>query len=390
MTNLWSSNHPARFWLCEPSPPDEVWKAAIDKALPVLGLPDQPTDADALLEAVLGEGQFGPDRYRMSLAKRVYYEVKPLLPRSLTRVMRQKYSTPTQETFRLGWPVEDRYVRFLLEVLRQVMLEMGVTSLEYTHFWPEGRPYAFVLTHDIEWAKGQAYVRPVADLVERHGFRSCFNFVPERYELDYDLMAELNERGFEVGVHGLKHDGKLFTSRATFDRRVGQINAYVKKFGAKGFAAPLTHRNPDWMQAFDVEWDRSFFDTDPYEPMVGGVMTIWPFFMGKFVELPYTMVQDYTLTAVVQADSTELWSEKLAFVEQSGGMALLNTHPDYLLDEKVWALFEQFLAAMQARDGYWHALPRDVAQWWRARADGTDERAVKCTAGLEDGQIVLV
>ncbi|HML20712.1 MAG TPA: hypothetical protein PKD09_03620 [Aggregatilinea sp.] len=390
MSNLWSSNHPSRFWLCDPSPSEEVWQAAIDKALPVLGLPDRPANADALMEAVLGEGQFGPDRYRMSLAKRVYYEVKPLLPRSLTRLMRQKYSTPTQETFRLGWPVEDRYVRFLLDTLRNAMQEMGVTSLEYTHFWPEARRYAFVLTHDIEWAKGQAYVRQVADLVESHGFRSCFNFVPERYELDYDLMAELNERGFEVGVHGLKHDGKLFTSRATFDRRVGKINAYVKKFGAQGFAAPLTHRNPYWMQAFDVSWDRSFFDTDPYEPMVGGVMTIWPFFMGKFVELPYTMVQDYTLTSVRQEFTPDRWLEKLAFVERSGGMALLNTHPDYLLDDKVWNLFDQFLGTMEQRSDYWHALPRDVAQWWRARAEGSDTRIVKCAAVLENGTIELV
>jgi len=391
MANLWSRNHPRYFWLGQSHAPDEVWQRAIERALPILELPTVPSDADELLEMVLGEAQFGPDRYRLSFAKRVYYIVKPLLPRSFTRLLRQQYSRPTQETFKLGWPIEDRYVRFLLEVLRQVMLEQGVSSLSYRHFWPEGRRYAFVLSHDVEWAKGHDFVRQVADLVESKGFRSCFNCLPERYPLDYSLLAELQERGFEVGVHGLKHDGKLFTSREQFERRVTRINAYVKKFNAVGFAAPLTHRNPYWMQALDVEWDRSFFDTDPYEPMVGGVMTIWPFFTGKFVELPYTMIQDYTLTSVLNETTPRLWMDKLAFIEQHGGMALLNTHPDYLLEDRVWDVFAEFLTTIQGRDGYWHALPREVAAWWQARAqpEATDARVTDGTAEIVGDRVVL-
>ena len=45
----------------------------------------------------------------------------------------------------------------------------------------------------------------------------------------------------------------------------------------------------------------------------------------------------------------------------------------------------EFLKAMKGRDGYWHALPRDVARWWRARA--VDARAcadVKAMFGTPD------
>ena len=54
MTNLWSSNTPARFWLCQPGVPDEQWAAAIQRALPVLGPSLQPDDIDHLLALVLG------------------------------------------------------------------------------------------------------------------------------------------------------------------------------------------------------------------------------------------------------------------------------------------------------------------------------------------------
>jgi hypothetical protein len=141
----------------------------------------------------------------------------------------------------------------------------------------------------------------------------------------------------------------------------------MKDFGAVGFRSPLTHRNPEWMQALDVEYDLSFFDTDPFEPIPGGTMSIWPFFLGCFVELPYTLMQDYTLTAVLGESTPRLWLEKLNFIEENYGMALLNSHPDYLMFQNTWNVYYQFLLAMKEREGYWHALPSQVANWWKNR-----------------------
>ena len=201
------------------------------------------------------------------------------------------------------------------------------------------------------------------------GFRSSFNFVPERYPIDQSLIAELKERGFEVGIHGLKHDGKLFSSRNEFERRAKLINKYLKAFGAVGFRTPLTHRNPEWMQALEIEYDLSFFDTDPFEPTPGGTMSVWPFFIGHFVELPYTLVQDYTLTSVLGETSPRLWLEKVDFIKEFHGMALLNSHPDYLKDSKTFRIYVEFLETMKKNREYWHALPRDVARWWKSRAE---------------------
>jgi hypothetical protein len=305
----------------------------------------------------------------LSRFKQFYYQlVRPLLPDFLRTPLRTFLLSRQRNGFTLNWPIEDRYVRFQFEIVARLMANKQLDTISHIHFWPAGKQYALVLTHDIEANNGQNYVREVAALEEEYGFRSSFNFVPEKYCVDLKLISELEGRGFEVGVHGLKHDGKLFSSKAVFDARAERINRYLKQWNAVGFRSPMTHRNPEWMQALNIEYDLSFFDTDPFEPMPGGTMSIWPFMMGHFVELPYTLVQDHTLMVTLGETTPRLWLEKVAFLRLYHGLALVNTHPDYLRDPRHFAIYEAFLKSMSDQEDYWHALPRDAARWWRARA----------------------
>ena len=372
VADLYAANTLEAFWkplLDSPISTDE-WDRAVRAARSVLPRASEPLESgseDPRL-ATLGEGIFGPRRWQLSLGKRLYYELKPWLPRRVAIVLRQQYRQTQEHEFALGWPVEDRYVRFQYECLTHVMRQRGLHKLAYLNFWPDGHRFALVLTHDVEEADGQRFVEQVANLEEELGFRSSFNFVPERYPIDGALFASLRQRGFEIGVHGLKHDGKLFSTRHTFEQRAAKINAYLRGWGAVGFRAPLMHRNAEWLQALNVEYDLSFFDTDPHEPMAGGTQSIWPFFLGSFVELPYTLTQDHTLMVILGERTPRLWLEKVAFIERWRGMALVNTHPDYLLRPGNLDMYAQFLRAVRERADYWHALPRDVARWWTQRA----------------------
>jgi hypothetical protein len=369
---LYRENSPDRFWrfLDEAEFTPAEWTAAVRMAAAVL--PEEARSRGDAIESILmqtlGEGQFGPAHWHLGHAKRAYYAFKPVLPRALTRRMKRVYGAHRGAARQLEWPVESRYVRFQFEVAHQIAGIVGRPKLPFIDFWPHGHRYAFVLTHDIETTDGQSYVRRVADLDAEFGFRSSFNFVPERYPLDRKLMAELRARGFEIGVHGLKHDGRDFSSAREFSRRAVLMNRHLRECGAVGFRAPLTHRNPEWMQALDIEHDGSFFDTDPYEPIAGGTMCIWPFQLGRFVELPYTLPQDYTVAEVLGETTPRLWFEKVNFIRAHHGMALLNTHPDYLRDQKTWSIYAEFLRVMSERSDYYHALPCEVARWWRARA----------------------
>jgi peptidoglycan/xylan/chitin deacetylase (PgdA/CDA1 family) len=374
MKELFLSNSADAFWRPVQSLPQPLWERAILRArdcLPAALNNGHGPAAEEVIPAVLSESLFGPARYRLSKLKSVYYTVaRPLLPAWVRPLLRKVWVRPpsAEREPLLKWPVEERYVQFQWKVIANAMEEAGRNPLDIVGLWPNGNRFSFVLTHDVEARKGHDFVREVMALEEQYGFRSSFNFVPEGYKVDQALLEEMAARGFEVGVHGLKHDGRLFSSRERFAERSKKINGYLSQWGAVGYRSPMTHRHPEWMQALDIEYDLSFFDTDPYEPMAGGTMSIWPFFIGRFVELPYTLMQDHTYLEVLQQRSPQLWLEKVEFLQAHYGMVLLNSHPDYLLKPGHLPVYESFLAAMQKYQQCWHALPRDVARWWRRRA----------------------
>jgi glycosyltransferase involved in cell wall biosynthesis len=258
--------------------------------------------------------------------------------------------------------------------------------------WPEGKKFAFVLTHDVESKAGLGKCRPLMQLETELGFRSSFNFVPEGdYRVPSELREELTANGFEVGIHDLKHDGHLFGSRRGFKRRAVRINDYARKWGAAGFRSGFMLRNLDWLHDLDVRYDASTFDTDPFEPQPDGGHTIFPFWVPRrpgrpingqhstinsssegYVELPYTLPQDSTLFLVLRETTPEIWMRKVDWVAEQGGMVLLDAHPDYMsfrdsrqtAKEYPVALYREFLIYVKTRYAgqYWHALPKEVAK----------------------------
>ena len=214
------------------------------------------------------------------------------------------------------------------------------------------------------------------------GFRSSFNFVPEGdYQVPAELREELTARGFEVGIHDLKHDGRLFTSRSNFKRRAARINHYAREWGASGFRSGFMLRNLDWLHDINVEYDASTFDTDPFEPQPEGGHTIFPYWVPRpdansssegYVELPYTLPQDSTLFLVLGETTPEIWMRKLDWIAEHGGMALVIVHPDYVsfngsrqtTTDYPAELYREFLTYVKTKYSgeYWHGLPKETAE----------------------------
>jgi len=246
--------------------------------------------------------------------------------------------------------------------------------------WPEQKRFAFVLTHDVEGQRGQEKCEMLVKLEEKLGFRSCMFFVSEGYKVRQDLRDHLTSHGFEVGIHGLKHDGSLYSSRKEFMRQSIRINRYLKEWNSVGFRAPFMERDLDWLHELDIEYDCSTFDTDPFEPQPGGVEVIYPFLVpraegkGCYVELPYTLPQDWTLFVLMKQRGIELWKKKLDWIVEQGGMVLMLTHPDYMnFGDKKRKFYEypverykDFLNYVKSKyEGqYWHALPKDITRFW--------------------------
>jgi peptidoglycan/xylan/chitin deacetylase (PgdA/CDA1 family) len=312
--------------------------------------------AEAVLREALAEDV---DAAQLSPAFRAYYRLRSIIPLPIRQLL-QRYRSVEQTR---DWYLAHCFERSLAAACKLA----GESGLHTIHPWPHGARFAFVPTHDVETAEGMRRIERIANLEEDLGFRSSWNVVPHKYRVDRGLVRDLQARGFEIGVHGYNHDGKLFTSRAAFDSRVSAINAALNDFGAVGFRAPMVHRNLQWMQALDIEYDASCFDTDPYQAMPGGIGSVWPFIAGRFVELPYTLPQDHTLFIALGERDCRIWKAKFDHVTRLGGMALLITHPDYLDPGPRLDAYRGLLEHAREAEGVWQALPRQVAAWWRER-----------------------
>lgn len=263
--------------------------------------------------------------------------------------------------------------------------------------WPANKRFALVLTHDVDTAEGQAKCKLLMELEKNLGFRSSFNFVPRRYVVQADLRNALTENGFEVGVHGLYHDGRYYESREKFRERADKINDYLKEWGSVGFRSPSMLHNLDWIHDLNIKYDASTFDTDPFEPQPDGMSTIFPFwvqhksFQRGYVELPYTLAQDFTLFVLMREKDFGIWKRKLDWIIEHRGMALLNVHPDYMNfserksepEEYPAKYYEEFLQYVKSRyEGqYWHVLPKDMSEFWA-------NEMVKAR-GLSSGQFMM-
>lgn len=307
------------------------------------------------------------------LRNRIYYRIKPLLPDRLRLRLRRAYSQQVRRRVADQWPI----------------LPGSERPPDGWPGWPEGRKFAVVLTHDVEGPKGLAQCRPLMDLERELGFVSSFNFIPEGpYHTPPELRAELAAHGFEVGVHDLHHDGRLYDSPAGFAAKAAEINRHLKEWGAVGFRSGFMLNRLDWLHQLDIAYDASTFDTDPFEPEPRGQETIFPFWVpapgadgsraprSGYVELPYTLTQDSTLFLLLKETTPDLWLQKTDWIARHGGMVLVNVHPDYLalhgeppvpLKSFPVDIYRQFLITLREKygDSFWQPRPREVAEYVR-------------------------
>lgn len=295
---------------------------------------------------------------------RLYYFFKPIIPRRLQLFVRRLLGKTFSEKYKNVWPI----------------FPGSEKKPESWIGWPDGKRFALVLTHDVEWRKGHDRCIELLELEKKLGFKSSFNLVPERYKVDKELRDFIVKEGFEVGVHGLKHDGKLFRSRKIFSERAIKINQYLKEWNSIGFRAPAVHHNLKWIGELNIEYDLSTFDTDPFMPQPDGVGTIFPFLVERtnaqpsYVELPYTLDQDFTLFILLNETSPQIWIDKLNWIAKNGGMALVIVHPDYInfenknkFEEYPVSFYFDFLNYIKEKYAgqYWNALPREVSAYYK-------------------------
>ena len=340
-----------------------------------------------------------------SALKSVYYWFRPFMGRSMRRFAQKFRAGDWRKRQFPQWPV-DTTVESICEKLMLLSLQAsGVDRIPFIWFWPYGTRGCISMTHDVESSVGRDFTEKLLNIDDSFGIKASFQIVPDgRYTVTREYLNSIRDRGFELCVQDLNHDGRLFDEQGEFLRRVAQINRYGREYDAKGFRSAVLYRKPEWYEYLDFEFDMSMPNVAHLDPQRGGCCTVMPYFIDEILELPLTTIQDYTLLHLLNERSTSLWKSQIESILGKNGLATILVHPDYITETDTEAVYKdllRMLAQMRQREALWFALPRDVNIWWRARNEMSivevggswrvigegSERAVLAFAKIVDGQL---
>lgn len=348
---------------------DALASAQIDGA--VCRLPFNPTEvADNLrLERYQEKGD---SSFAKKVIRGVYYALRPTFPVAFRRHLQRIWLRDWSKKPFPRWPV-DRSVDQMFERLMYLATQSHPDAeIPFIWFWPEAQSSCAIMTHDVETATGLAFTSQLMDINDSFSIKSSFQLIPDaRYSVTPKILASIKERGFEVNVHDLKHDGHLYDSHDKFKQAALKINSFIDRFESRGFRSGALYRNQEWYSEFQFSYDMSVPNVAHLDPQHGGCCTVMPYFVGDVLEIPVTMTQDHTLFNVLETYSLDLWREQMESIMKQHGLISFIVHPDYIQTTKSRDAYLQLLAHLsEVRDkaGLWIALPGEVDTWWRQRS----------------------
>ena len=248
-----------------------------------------------------------------------------------------------------------------------------------------GKRFALLLTHDIDSRAELDLIEPIRARERELGIRSAFGFIPEMTWPTDRLVDTLLGEGCQVYWHDLAHDAQLpWTTAQEVRQRIAAIDA------ASTWAPRITTfrsgqllMSPSLLSVLGERFaiDLSIPDSERGGPYgtVAGCGSVVPFRIGRLLELPMTMPQDYYLARVFGLNPRsiyDVWSVKLDHIARVGGVAVLNSHPVWInpVDRHaagMWAMYQRFLEVAVARDDVLVSTPDEVSRAISASLDGS-------------------
>jgi hypothetical protein len=344
-----------------------------------LKLPFNPTE---IVRNFQLENYTGSSRKRVgelsSWRKSLYYLLRPYFTFPARRRIQKFYTRNWRRQVFPRWPVDTTVEDLCERLLLLAMAANGVDKVPFVWFWPRGAQACVLMTHDVESEAGRDSCIGLMDLDDAFEIKASFHFVPEgRYTLSPNFLETVRGRGFEVAIHDLNHDGRLFDDKDEFLRRVTKINSYGAQYGAKGFRAGVLYRRAEWLDALNFSFDSSIPNVAHLDPQRGGCCTVTPFFIGHILELPVTTIQDYVLFHLLDDPSIDIWKRQIELIIEKHGLANFIVHPDYVIDPETRSVYQYLLDHLrEVREGQhvWFGLPAEVDSWWRTRSNLSVEK----------------
>ncbi|MBJ93135.1 MAG: hypothetical protein CMP23_01530 [Rickettsiales bacterium] len=273
-----------------------------------------------------------------------------------------------------SWPIEDRLDRFRAELFEGLSRTASASSTAEGP-WPEGKRYAFLMTHDIDTRAGMRKAGQVLDEMVELGLKPCFFLVAHGYDWDPGFCEAVRNAGGEIALHGDAHDNRLsFLSGARIGERLDSTREIIEQHQIRGFRSPSLlvsdHLYEQLGQRFD--WDSSVPDCDTHT-LLGprrGCGTIFPFRRKGTLVVPITMPADDRLL-LLGYRGMELLSvlrRKWSYVRKTGGLCHFLTHPEpHLFGHNVLRdLYRALIQEALDLDDCWIATPSMIADYWNS------------------------
>ena len=367
-----------------------------------------PFDPSQVIENLRHEQYVGDWRHgSLSAFSRMYYFLRPALPVGVRRHLQKFHLRGWDKLAFPRWPVDCSVDNLLGQLLLLSLRSSSVKRIPFIWFWPEGGSSCSIMTHDVETKVGKDACPTLMDIDDSFGVKASFQVIPEeRYSVSPEFLDSIRQRGFEIVVHDLNHDGHLYKDRKQFLERAAKINSYGKKYGAEGFRAGVLYRKQLWYDALKFSYDMSVPNVGRLDPQRGGCCTVMPYFVGNILELPVTATQDYTLFNILNDYSMDLWKRQIALITGAHGLMNFIVHPDYVVNSRERQLYETLLghlSRLRQEENVWITTPGEVNRWWRQRAEmelveggegwriegAGKERARIAYATEEEGRLIL-
>ena len=319
---------------------------------------------------------YAPDwrgHFSTSVIARIYYLLRPFLSVGIRKHIQEFHFRGWNDLTFPRWPADCSVDNLLSQLLALFLKTSVIDRIPFIWFWPRGASSCAIITHDVETEVGCRFCSELMDTDDAAGVKASFQVIPEqRYIVTPEFLATIRDRGFEIVIHDLNHDGHLYRNRKQFLRRASKINSYATLYGAKGFRAASLYRKQLWYDALEFSYDMSIPNVAHLDPQRGGCCTVMPFFVGKILELPVTTTQDYTLFNILNDCSMDLWKQQMDIIRQKHGLISFIVHPDYIVKSQHRSTYEAlllYLGGMRENNGLWIATPGEVNCWWRQRSE---------------------
>ena len=184
---------------------------------------------------------YSPSMNASSALASMYYFLRPILPIDVRKRLQKLRLNGWRDLQFPHWPVDHTVDTLFEQLLTKSLQSTGNREIPFIWFWPDGASSCAIMTHDVETASGRDFCSQLMDINDSFGIQASFQVVPEgRYDVPSAYLNSIRDRGFELNIQDLNHDGRLFTSHRQFLSRAGKINSYAREYGRKGFG-PLSY-----------------------------------------------------------------------------------------------------------------------------------------------------